>query len=118
MISLGRSKYLSWGITASATDVSDLFREKISDDGKKFFVDGNWRNLEILSHDIKVKGKESPVRWDVQKTHRGPVIPSSMIKNAQLLFFGKPPVDDAYGNFSLAWSGHSATEEFTKIMMA
>ena len=40
MVLIGRTKYIAWGITAAMTDVSDLFKEKIDNSTKKYFVDG------------------------------------------------------------------------------
>ena len=37
---IGRTNYIQWGATASHTDVSDLYREKISSDGKQYLIDG------------------------------------------------------------------------------
>jgi penicillin amidase len=37
---LGRSKYMTWGVTASLTDVSDLYREKLDEDEATYLVDG------------------------------------------------------------------------------
>jgi acyl-homoserine lactone acylase PvdQ len=44
-ISIGRSKHISWGLTAALSDVSDLYREKIDDSGTKYFVDNEWKDL-------------------------------------------------------------------------
>lgn len=72
-ILIGRSKYMSWGVTAALTDVSDLFREKI--EGNQYQVDGEWRDLEVIKHQIKVKDQE-PVEYEVRYTHRGPLMSS------------------------------------------
>ena len=80
-ISIGRSKHLSWGLTAALSDVSDLFREKINEFGTKYFVDNEWKDLKVISHEIKVKNNET-VKFDVKYTHRGPLMHSSLIKNA------------------------------------
>lgn len=45
LVIIGRTKYISWGITASVTDIADLFREQLSDDLTQYEVDGEWRNL-------------------------------------------------------------------------
>jgi len=37
-------------VTAALADVSDLFKEKI--EGDKYFFDGEWNNLETISHEI------------------------------------------------------------------
>jgi len=40
LILIGRSNHLSWGSTASMTDVSDLFKENVK--GNQYLVDGEW----------------------------------------------------------------------------
>lgn len=45
LVLIGRTRHISWGITASLTDVSDLYREKIKDD--YYFLDGKWVPLKI-----------------------------------------------------------------------
>ena len=52
-ILIGRTKDISWGITAALADVADLYREKII--GNKYELDGKMVDLNILKHDIKVK---------------------------------------------------------------
>ena len=52
---IGRTNHISWGATAALTDVSDLFRETISDDGKQYKLDGKWKDLEVKKHIIKIK---------------------------------------------------------------
>ena len=44
-IMMGRSKHISWGVTAALTDVSDLFRETLSQDGRTYKVDGEQKEL-------------------------------------------------------------------------
>lgn len=36
----GKSPFVSWAITSALTDLSDLFKENISEDGSKYLVDG------------------------------------------------------------------------------
>jgi len=61
LIIIGRTKEISWGITAAYTDVSDLFREKIR--GNVYKVDGEYRDLKVEEHNITVKGKDEPVKY-------------------------------------------------------
>ncbi len=67
-------------MTAAIADVSDLFKEKI--EGDKYFFDGEWNNLETISHEISVKGKNQTEIFEVKFTHRGPVLTSEILKNA------------------------------------
>jgi len=52
----GKSNYIAWGQTAPLNDVSDVFKEKLNEDETKYFVDGKWRDLTIITEEIKVKG--------------------------------------------------------------
>ena len=80
LIMIGRTKHIAWGITAPMTDVSDLFREQIKNG--KYLLDGEWRPLKVKTHEIKVKGLNETEKFDLQFTHRGPVMSSSVIGNA------------------------------------
>ena len=72
-ISIGRSENITWGLTAALSDVSDLYREKIDETGTKYFVDNEWKDLKVISHEIKVKNNKT-VKFDVKYTHRGPLM--------------------------------------------
>ena len=116
LIMIGRTKTISWGITAALTDVSDLYREKLSFSGDQYFLDGEWKDLEVVSHSLKVKGKDEPVRFDIKYTHRGPVITSQIIKNAQVLFGSQIPIHDDLGSFSLVWASHYTGESMFALL--
>ena len=83
LVLIGRTQHLAWGISASLSDVSDLYVEDIKND--KYKVDGLSRPLKKEKHIIKVKGSE-PIDFEVSYTHRGPVISSDTLRNAQVLF--------------------------------
>ena len=72
LIGIGRTKNIAWGFTTSRVDTCDLWEEKLNEDGTKYFVDGEWRDLEIKKEIIKIKGKPDKV-LEVKKTHRGPL---------------------------------------------
>jgi len=81
-ILIGRTKNISWGITAALTDISDLYREEIDEKNDRYKVDGEWRGMEIKRHYIKVKGQDKTVPFILRFTHRGPVLTSKIITNA------------------------------------
>lgn len=115
MILIGRSKDISWGITAALTDVSDLFRESLNVKEDKYMLDGKWKDFKVISHQIKVKGGKTE-NFDVKYTHRGPLISSSVIKNAQVLFDNQIPIHEDLGNFSLSWGGHILGESYLDLL--
>ncbi|MCP4658059.1 MAG: penicillin acylase family protein, partial [bacterium] len=71
----GHNGRIAWGITSLATDVQDLFLEKLDDpeQPKRYQFMDEWRDLEIIHETIEVKGGE-PVSFDLQVTHHGPII--------------------------------------------
>jgi len=48
---------MAWSMTAPLNDNSDLYKEKLSEDGNSYFVDGQWRKIEKKEITIKVKGE-------------------------------------------------------------
>lgn len=54
-IVIGRTKHVDFGSTSAFADVSDMWNETISEDGKHYLVDGQWRELEIEEHEITVR---------------------------------------------------------------
>lgn len=74
-IVIGKNENLAWGLTNLMLDDCDLFIEQIDATGSKYFVDGNWKNLEVRTDTIKVKDS-SDVIIQIKSTHRGPIINS------------------------------------------
>ena len=57
LVMIGRSNDISWGITAALADVADVYRETINESDDQYFVDNEWKDLKVISHDIPIKGK-------------------------------------------------------------
>jgi penicillin amidase len=72
---IGHNGRIAWGIASTATDVQDLFVEKLDDpeNPRRYEFMGEWRDLEIRHESIAVKGQE-PVALDVLHTHHGPIV--------------------------------------------
>jgi len=109
-ITMGRSKHLTWGMTAAVVDNSDLWEEELNEEGTHYLVDGEWRKLEIIDEVIKVKGQaDMPLK--IRLTHRGPLMGVPELRyNAALLFGGaiteiKETEDKLY---SFGWGGSAA----------
>lgn len=113
-IIFGRTNNLTWGITNAITDTSDLYKEKI--EGENYFVDGQWKPLKKVVHNIKVKGYNITHNFNLFYTHRGPVMSSSMLKNAQVRFGENIPVHDSFGDFSMSWTGHYPGESMLEFI--
>lgn len=48
LIGIGKGKQISFGQTTPRTDTSDLWQEKIDEEGLKYFLDGEWKDLDIV----------------------------------------------------------------------
>ena len=86
LFSLGKTPHMFWTITSALTDVSDLFREKLSENATHYLVDHKWRDLKIRIEEINIKGKTEPFRLEVKSTHRGPLVDTKLLAKAEVLF--------------------------------
>lgn len=110
-IAMGRSRNMTWGLTASINDNSDLWEEQLNQEETQYFVDGKWRDLKIIEETIKVKGQED-VKLRIMHTHRGPIMQIPELRfNAALLFGGTiPELPQSQARYSFGWGG-SQTED-------
>lgn len=112
----GTTPYMSWAITSALTDLSDLYKEKISKDGKQYEVDGQWKNLEVIKEQIKVKGLDQPLEYEVKFTHRGPLMSIDLLQGAEVLFSEGLPSDNDGSLYSFAWTGNIGEETTTDFL--
>ena len=56
-LGMGRTKNITWGLTAAIVDNSDLWEEELNEDATKYLVDGEWKDLKIIEEVFRVKGK-------------------------------------------------------------
>ena len=105
VVGVGRTNEMAWGLTTARVDTSDLWQEKLNDEKTKYFVDGEWRDLEIIREQIEVKGQGHYIH-NVTKTHRGPIMPFNLLKlNSELLLGSVVPSVPRPGEYSFAWHG-------------
>jgi penicillin G amidase len=71
-ITMGQNNDVAWSFTNVMADVEDLFIERISDDRYEF--QGEWHELELVTEEIKVKGRDAPIRHEVRITRHGPIV--------------------------------------------
>ena len=84
---------MSWGVTSSNLDKSDIFEEKIK--GTKYLFKDKWLDLKLWEEVIKVKDGEA-INHIVRYTHHGPVFDETNgFFNAKVKMIG---------NYSFAWS--------------
>jgi penicillin G amidase len=113
---LGRANQIAWAITAALSDLSDLYREKVSEDFRQYQLDGEWKDFRIRREVIKVKGRDEPIIHEVRHTHRGPVVTSDVLSGAQVLFSEFTPNVEEGTYFSLAWTGHIEEDNTIQLM--
>lgn len=114
-IVIGKGDGISWVLTNVMNDDSDFYIEKLDSSKTKYFVDGQWQNLNIIKDTIKIKdGKDQVIT--IKETHRGPIIsdihPYNTIYNKSNQ--KTPPI-------SMRWSGNDFSDEmlaFYKINKA
>lgn len=80
-----KTPHMTWAITSSLTDLSDMFKENISDDKLQYFVDGDWKQMKVINEHIAIKGKK-PMPFDIKYTHRGPIVDIPLLQGAVVLF--------------------------------
>ncbi|MBA3866880.1 MAG: penicillin acylase family protein [Solirubrobacterales bacterium] len=71
-IYMGQNNDVAWTITNVMADVQDLFVERV--EGERYLFEDEWRELESVSEEIAVKGREEPVVLMVRLTHHGPIV--------------------------------------------
>jgi penicillin amidase len=77
---IAKTPYVAWGVTSSRTDLSDLYREELSEDGSKYLVDGEWREIQVIKERVQCKGKPEGVDLQIRLTHRGPLIDTNLLQ--------------------------------------
>lgn len=106
---IGHNKNISWGMTNSGVDVTDLYLEKLTGDG--YLYDGKVKPFTTREETIKVAGGESK-KIVVRETDNGPLLSD---RSEELVKVGKkaevdasaPDRGDGYG-ISLRWTALDA----------
>ncbi len=70
----GHNEHIAWGMTNVMLDGADFYMEKIDTTNKTYYFNGQWRPLQVVEEEIRVKGKENPEKIQMYFTHRGPVM--------------------------------------------
>lgn len=70
----GHNDAIAWGMTNVMNDDIDFYREEIDPaDSTRYKFEGEWREMEVRSERIAVKGEDTLTKT-IKFTHRGPVI--------------------------------------------
>jgi penicillin amidase len=75
-IYMGQNDDVCWTFTNVMADVQDLFVERI--DGDRYLFEDEWRDLEIRTEEIDVKGRSEPEVLEVRSTHHGPIVNAAL----------------------------------------
>lgn len=98
----GHNDSIAWGMTNVMVDDLDFYAEKLNADTTQFFLDGQWKDLQIKKEIIKTKEGT-----DVEKllwfTHRGPLV-NQFRKGAET------PV-------SIRWLGNEMSNEIRSVYL-
>lgn len=112
---IGKNKNISWALTNVMADDADFYIEKIDSSGENFYLDGEWKPLEIITDTVFVKDS-TDVIFDIRKNYRGPFI--SDIHTFNKLF---PNREKVTINISMRWTALEFNDELkaiTKINLA
>lgn len=76
IVLLGRNDHIAWGFTNTASDVQDIFVEKINPDNKnEYLTPDGWKPFGSQRETIAVRGGDETV-FDRRWTRHGPVLPT------------------------------------------
>ena len=77
LVLLGRSDSFAWGFTNTASDVQDIFVERVNpDNSDEYLTPDGWTPFESQAETIKVSGGED-VEFTRKWTRHGPVLPDT-----------------------------------------
>ena len=71
---IGHNRRVAWGLTNVGADVQDFYVEQVDAARNRYRVGEEWRPLDVRRHDIRVRGRAEPVRFEVRATRHGPVL--------------------------------------------
>ncbi len=96
MLAIGHNKSVGWALTTGGPDTSDVYQMKIRMSPQpQYEYDGAWKNMEIKSFEIPVKGAKT-MSMPALYTHLGPVIGEPDVKNG-IAFVGASPYMEQTG---------------------
>ena len=75
---IGHNQRIAWGITNTESDCSDLYLERLSEDGTAAEYLGAWEPLTIREETIEVRDGD-PVVLQVKESRHGPLLDSYLI---------------------------------------
>lgn len=73
-IVIGHNRHIGWGLTNVGTDVQDFFVERLDPDRRRYQVAEKWVPLSTRREQIRIRGREQPMVFEVRSTRHGPVL--------------------------------------------
>ncbi len=81
-ISIGHNEYGAWGLTVFRTDGEDLMVYKTNPKNpNQYWYKGAWKEMEIITESIPVKGQKDPTKVELKYSIHGPVVYEDAKKN-------------------------------------
>ncbi len=108
-IILGHNEHIGWGATTTGYDVSDVYAETLTADGKSVQFEGKTVALETIDEVIGMQGGGSYTYQVKVVPHHGPILPEITADHKVL------PLDPMKGALSVKWTGFDATNEVAAI---
>ena len=75
LINIGRNRDISWGITNLPADTQDFYIEKLNPaNGLQYEAKGEWKLLQVIEEEIKVRGRNEAEKLPVRLSRHGPLM--------------------------------------------
>jgi penicillin amidase len=98
----GHNEHIAWGWTNLYVDDTDFYLETLHpQDSNRYLLDGEWKEMRVVTEIIPVKGSDEPEKRINRYTHRGPVIS------------GFKDISDRA--ISMRWQGREKSGEFRTV---
>lgn len=82
----GHNRRIAWGVTMSMADDQDLFVERTNPaNPRQVEYEGRWVDAQVLTEEIRVRGRRKPVVEEVLISRHGPAISPAIPGENQLL---------------------------------
>ncbi len=108
VVILGENQHVAWGATTAGYDVTDVYQEKLSQDGTSVTFNGQQVAIQTITETINV-ANGAPVTYNVQMVpQHGPIIPT-IVNHAVI------PPDPNGTVLSYRWTGLETSKEVTAI---
>lgn len=107
-IILGFNQHVAWGATTADYDVTDVYSEKLTPDGKSVVFNGKNVPLQTVHEEIAI-ASSAPLEYDVLVVpQHGPIVPD--IVNHRVV-----APDPTKGALSIEWTGSKPTNELAAV---